>query len=594
MKVCLGQINTTPGDFDANLAAIKRGIDIASEARCDVVLFPELCIPGYLTQDLIYHPAYIDRNLEVLDEVCRYTVPLHAGLHVVLGYIARNRGPGKPFFNMAAVIRDGEVVGKYSKQLLPFYDVFDELRYYEPGEGLLILDIAGSRTGITICEDLWNDKGSDDYNYADNPMQQYRERGVDTILSLNSSPFVHGKTWQRLKVIAPGTVPGITLAYVNQRGGQDELVFDGQSFVVKNGDLVHLSSEVFEDSFDIIDTDSQPALIADVSEPSNRERVLEESVGVYDLLVLCLRDYVQKSGFEQLVVASSGGVDSAVVCKIACDAVGPQNVHAIRMPSIYSSLHSREDAVSLHHNLGCWDYEVEIKHTELVQMLNERYQRNGEEPGNLVGQVLRSGSYDRVADENVQARLRDVYVMHFSNAYGAMPLSTGNKTESACGYYTHFDMNFSFAPIKDLYKYEVVGIARTRPEIPENIWKKPPSAELAPGQTDEASLLSYAVLDPIVRAYVEEYISTFDLFASWVKDRLGEGQIISLDGQALSTWVSGNGAVLDFERMISLMGKMEYKRRQTCPGTKVSKVAFGIGRRIPIVEKWSWKKERSH
>lgn len=586
MKICLGQINTTPGDFAENIAAIKRGIDVASAAGCDVVVFPELCIPGYLSQDLIYHPAYIDRNLAGLDEVIAHTRRHAHSLHVVVGYIDRNHARGKPFFNRAAVIRCGEVLGTYTKQLLPFYDVFDELRYYEPGTSLLTLEIAGLRTGIAICEDLWNDKGSDNYNYAGNPMQQYREAGVDVILSLNSSPYVHDKSWQRIRTIGPGTADGLTVAYVNQRGGQDELVFDGQSFVLRNGHLLHLSTRVFEDTYDVVDIDKAP-VVKNVFDASNRSAVRSMSVDLYDLLVLCLKDYAHKSGFEELVLASSGGVDSATVCKIACDAVGASNVHAIRMPSIYSSQHSRDDAMQLHRNLGCWDYEVEISHESLVAMLNERFSIHRDETGNLVGEVLAGGRYARVADENIQARLRDVYLMHFSNAFGAMPLSTGNKTESACGYYTHFDMNFSFAPIKDLYKHEVFSIARAKNEIPFNIWQKPPSAELAPGQTDEASLLSYAVLDPIVRAYVEDYVSTFPLFREWSEGKLNEGETISLDNGILRDWLNGERAALDFQRMISLMGRMEYKRRQTCPGTKVSRVAFGIGRRIPIVDGWS-------
>ncbi|HJP51584.1 MAG TPA: NAD(+) synthase, partial [Pseudomonadales bacterium] len=286
----------------------------------------------------------------------------------------------------------------------------------------------------------------------------------------------------------------------------------------------------------------------------------------------------------ELVLASSGGVDSAVVCRLACDAVGARNVHAVRMPSIYSSQHSREDAILLHENLGCWDYEVEISHESVVAMLNTKYAVYPEDGSNLVTRKLQDG-YGAVADENIQARLRDLYVMHFSNAFGAMPLSTGNKTESACGYYTHFDMNFSFAPIKDLYKFQVLEIARTCPEIPDNIWKKPPSAELAEGQVDEESLLPYAVLDPVVHAYVEDYVSTFREFKNWVQERAGEE--ISMDPNRLLDWIKSETAFADFHRIISLMGRMEYKRRQTCPGIKVSKVAFGIGRRIPIVEKWS-------
>jgi NAD+ synthetase len=486
---------------------------------------------------------------------------------------------------MAAVILQGEIVRSYKKCLLPFYDVFDELRYFEPGTELAVLEIAGQKVGITICEDLWNDKGSDGYNYDRNPMSSYRKAGVDVIFSLNSSPYVEGKSWQRLNVIAPGTKPGISVVYVNQCGGQDELVFDGQSFVIRQGDLLHISSEVFSDSFDIVDLEKQSIIVEGAGDPANRELIESKSVELYDLLVLCLRDYTRKSGFEQLVLASSGGVDSAVVCKIACDAVGPKNVHAIRMPSIYSSDHSRDDAIELHENLRCWDYEVPVEHQSLIDMLNGHYQVHPDED-NLVAQKILSNSYSSVADENIQARLRDIYLMHFSNAFGAMPLSTGNKTEAACGYYTHFDMNFSFAPIKDLYKYQVVEIARNHSEVPQNIWKKPPSAELASDQSDEASLLPYSILDPIARAYVEDYISTYSGFGEWITSQVESGTRVSGDMEQLFKWSRSKSAEEDFSRIINLIGRMEYKRRQTCPGTKVSKVAFGIGRRIPIVEKW--------
>jgi NAD+ synthase (glutamine-hydrolysing) len=585
VRVCIGQINTTPGDFDGNLERIRRGIDAGGKAGCDAIVFPELTIPGYLSQDLIYDPRFIDRNIEVLQEVCTYSRD-HPRLNIVIGHIGRNDEVGKPFFNMAAVILEGQIISRYRKQLLPFYDVFDELRYFEPGSDLTVVDIAGKKVGIVICEDLWNDKGSDDYNYAGNPMDQYRKLGVDVIFSLNSSPFVHDKCWQRLRKIAAGSGPGTSVVYVNQYGGQDELVFDGQSFVVRDGDLLHLSREVESDTFEVVDLENSKALVTEVQKDQNRDIVQRLSVRLYDLLVLCLRDYVQKSGFRQLVLASSGGVDSAVVCKIACEAVGAENVHAIRMPSVYSSDDARDDAVLLHKNLGCWDYEVPIEHQSLIDRLNGHFDAHKDE-NNLVYQQLSSGNYGSVADENIQARMRDLFVMHFSNAYGAMPLSTGNKTESACGYYTHFDMNFSFAPIKDLYKFQVMDIARQHREIPENIWRKPPSAELAEGQSDEASLLPYAVLDAIVRAHVEDYLSTYSGFRIWIQEQLSSGNRISGDHDKLLKWADESSAEADFHRILSLIGKMEYKRRQTCPGTKVSKVAFGIGRRIPVVEKWS-------
>lgn len=571
MKVCLGQINTTPGDFAGNLEAMLKGIDAASEQQADLLVFPELSIPGYLSQDLMYHIRYVDRNLETLDKIVIASRSAHPDLHIVVGYIDRNLEAGKPFFNMSAVVRHGSIVGTYKKHLLPFYDVFDELRYFEPGHELLTFSVKGQQVGVTICEDLWNDKGSDDYNHKTNPFAQYRDQGVDIVVSLNSSPFVRGKPEQRLKVIAPGTVDGPTVVYVNQYGGQDELVFDGRSFVLAEGELLHLANQIDRDTFECVQLGPKPPVPPQLGAPS-----------LYDLLVLCLRDYVYKTGFQRLVLASSGGVDSAVVCQIACDAVGPENVHAIRMPSKFSSDHSRDDAVLLHQNLGCIDYEVPIDHEITVNFVNQELAQ-GKTAGNLVVDRLNEG-YGHVADENIQARLRDLYVMHFSNAFAAMPLSTGNKTESACGYYTHFDMNFSFAPIKDLYKFQVLEIAKNHSAIPENIWQKPPSAELAEGQTDEASLLPYSVLDPIVASHIEDYISTFDEFRNWC---VQNGSAFTSSTGELLQWLESDGAETSYRRIINMIGRMEYKRRQTCPGTKVSRVAFGIGRRLPIVEKWT-------
>lgn len=581
MKVCLAQINTTPGDFSGNFAAISAGIDAASNAGAEIVVFPELAIPGYLHQDLIYHSAYVQKNLEVLADVVRRTRGL-PGLHVVVGYIDRNDGPGKPFRNMAAVIADGGVICTYQKQLLPFYDVFDEARYYEPGSELALFDVGGVTVGVTICEDLWNDKGSDDYNYVNNPAEQYRRAGVSVLLSLNSSPYVLDKCWQRTRMIAEGNNADVTVVYVNQRGGQDELVFDGQSFVMRGQDLLHLGTEVFEDSYDIVDLGAEP-VIREV--PAQPDAVRALGVPLYDLLTLCLQDYAQKSGFSELVLASSGGVDSAVVCLLAAAAVGPDRVHAIRMPSKFSSDHSRSDAQTLHANLGCWDYEVPIDHDPVVHMLGQHYETHTS-ASNLVQKALGSNP-GSVANENIQARMRDLYLMHFSNAYGAMPLSTGNKTESACGYYTHFDMNFSFAPIKDLLKFQVVSLARAAEQVPDSIWQKPPSAELRPDQTDEESLLPYAVLDPIVKSYVEDYVSTLPGMAGWARTMRDEGVQITNDDARLDAWLASDAAESDHDRVIRLIGRMEFKRRQTCPGTKVSRVAFGIGRRIPIVEKWS-------
>lgn len=587
MKICIGQINTTPGDFEGNFIKIRTGIDAAVADGADIVIFPELCLSGYLSQDLIYHPAYIEQNLRYLSFVKEHACSADPQLVVVVGYINKSaKKSGKPFANMAAVIRGGKVEITYQKRLLPFYDVFDELRYFEPGQDLSVFEIEGEKIGIAICEDLWNDKGSDDYSYADNPLQQYRDAGINIIVSLNSSPFIQGKLWDRLQMISGSSDDELTIIYVNQIGGQDELVFDGQSFIVRNGDLLYLNAERRQDSYETIDLEQVRPIIQQVKEQENRQAIIDTSCSLQDMLVLCLRDYAVKSGFDELIVASSGGVDSAVVCLLAVEALGAKNVHAIRMPSRYSSQHSRDDALNLHQQLGCWDYLVPVEHSDVIDMLNNHYSQHRNNDANLVTRKMTSGQYNSVADENIQARMRDLYVMHFSNAFGAMPLSTGNKTESACGYYTHFDMNFSFAPIKDLYKYEVVKLAQQDKRIPSSIWQKPPSAELAVGQIDEDSLLPYAILDPIVKAYIEDYVSTFSDFEDWVSQQ-SEWMEISSDRGLLQKWLLSVASTQEYRKITKLIGKMEYKRRQTCPGTKVSRVAFGIGRRIPIVEKWS-------
>ncbi|MFL2504409.1 MAG: NAD(+) synthase [Candidatus Azotimanducaceae bacterium] len=578
MKVCLGQINTTPGDFPGNLLGIENGIKIASSQKADLVVFPELTITGYLSQDLLYDKDYIDAALNSLKKVQHFSSESDPNLYIVLGNVARNPGQGKPFRNNAVVINKGKVIGEYTKQLLPFYDVFDELRYFQPGTDLLCFKAKNKKIGVVICEDLWNDKDSDNYEDGKGPLVQYQKLGIDVLVSLNSSPYIQGKRetrFSRLLSIAK-TIPNIV--YVNQVGGQDELVFDGNSFVIDNGNLAFVARDVFDNSYPIVDIGNTGSNITTPKRERNSLQELEE------ILVLGLRDYVEKSGFDQVTVASSGGVDSALVCKLACDAFGPQKVHAVRMPSIYSSDDSKIDSVELHKNLGCWDYEIPVEHEPILRDLNDRYSLYTDQK-NLVRSKLDNSEYNEIADQNIQARLRDVYLMHFSNAYGAMPLSTGNKTESACGYYTHFDMNFSFAPIKDLYKYQVVELAMRDSRIPKNVWNKAPSAELAFGQTDEDNLLPYNILDPLVMAYVEESIGSFDLFRDWC--RINRPEHMGSDKEVLEEWLDSDQAPTEYERIARMIGKMEYKRRQTCPGTKVSKVAFGVGRRLPVVKKWS-------
>lgn len=567
MKIMTAQINTTPGDFSGNFERIKKGIDLAEQAKVDLLVFPELTIPGYLCQDLIYSQKFVDQNLRFLKQVVECT----KSAHVVVGYIDRNHsGGGKPYHNMAAVIHNGLIVATYKKQLLPFYDVFDEGRYFQPGTERTIVSIAGRKWGLLICEDCWNDKGQDDYNYRTNPISKYQKIGIENFICINSSPFVKHKPARRVLMLSEVAQKGAFI-YVNQIGGQDELVFDGHSCIYDEGRLIGIDCEMFEDSYNVHALNERKLVVHDW----NHDQLLE------NVLVLGMRDYARKSGFKEMVLGSSGGIDSALAAALAVKAVGKDNVHAIRMPSIYSSEGSKTDALKLHENLGLKDYILDVDHLPLIHKMNQSF-----------GEHSR---YNRVAEENAQARIRDVYIMHFSNAFGPLPIGTGNKTESACGYYTHFDMNMGYAPLKDLYKHDIYALAKKMAEIPSEIVNKSPSAELAPGQTDEGSLLPYSILDKIVEAYIEEYISDFEEFQKWLLYAPGRNDLPleniptrmlgpTLIEKYYAEFESSYVNRANYNRIIRMIDVNEFKRRQTCMGIKVSKVAFGIGRRVPVVK----------
>lgn len=598
MRLTIAEINTTPGDFKGNQKAILEGIQKAKEAKSDMVVFPELAIPGYLTQDLMYDPRYMSANFDVLCEICQACRDYDG--YAVVGHLDYSRaGVGKRFSNSASVIHRGTVVARYDKQLLPFYDVFHEGRYFEPGKNACILEICGRKVGILICEDVWNDKGDFTYTYANNPIAKYRELGVTTIISLNSSPWIQGKALQRVKMLGKAIEGSIKeIVYVNQCGGQDDLVFDGRSFVVvrepgcEHAALRHITKDSFHNTYDHVDLEYFQYEMR-LSEAQKESQYFEQCCEpkLKDMLVLSTRDYLYKNGFTEAVFGSSGGVDSAVVGMILADAIQPQNVHGISMPTSISSEHSKTDAKQLHDSLGIYHYEVPIDYQACLKQYNE----------NLAA-LLGSKKYNPVADENIQARLRDVVLMHASNAANIMPVATGNKTEAAVGYYTHFDMCLGFAPIKDIYKMQVIEIAKADPRIPANIWTKKPSAELAEGQTDEASLLPYPILDLIVKAYIESFVSEFDSFKNWLMlnnlwfDPGYHRQMSAYHNSELlnhpewfsevAKWSSQIKATQEYRRIIRLIMINEFKRWQTCVGPKVTPIAFGSGRRIPISKGW--------
>lgn len=577
MKTMLCEINTTPGDFEGNIQQIKDHILEGWNNDADLIVFPELSIPGYLCKDMMFRNGFIDKNLSGLQQIVAFcdTLGLAAKKHfaVIVGYIDANRsGIGKPFRNNAAVIQDGVVKATYTKQLLPFYDVFDEGRYFEPGTDLTIIDIDGHRWGIIICEDGWNDKGMDDYNYRVCPIQRYREVGVSNIISINSSPFVVDKPTLRENMISQASrLSQGKLIYVNQFGGQDELLFDGNSFIVDNGDIVFRTSR--DKSFNFYDD----ALENDAIHQYYPYRKEDD---IHRALVAGLEDYVLKSGFKDVVVCSSGGIDSAVVLALACEALGSSHVNAIAIPSKNNSSSSLADAIQLHKNLGCNSFQVGLDYEPLLKHINSS-----------LATTSLPEKYYPVADENIQARMRGLINMHFSNSRAALPLTTGNKTELALGYCTLYgDMTGGFAPISDLYKMEVYKLAAHINSlakfdlIPSNIINKTPSAELAPDQTDEASLMPYPILDHIVKTYVEGYVGDY---ASFLKFYVSYDSMKTFWDTHMKMELPANESdfIRQYNRMIALIDKAEFKRRQAAPGIKIHKVAFGSGRRIPIIKK---------
>lgn len=598
MKVLIGQINTTPGDFGGNIAKILSGLEyIKKTDKVDLAVFPELSICGYLSRDLIFETHYVERNLLALQQIIAYSSNIR-DVAIVVGYVDHNKtGVGKPFANMLAVVRNGTIMGTYQKHLLPFYDVFDEGRYYEPGTQLLTLKIAGKKVGFTICEDVWNDKETDDYCYEDNPVESYRKVGIDVMVNISSSPFVQGKPTRRYKMLKNICVDkndGFDLIYVNQIGGQDDLVFDGHSCVIRKGcGCIHISDpsedpKVYSHHV-IVDMDAPCEFMT-----SDVNKVDKESQTkiLYTMLLQGLYDYVTKSGFKSIVLGSSGGIDSAVVAVLACEAFGPKNVNCIMMPSVYSSDGSVTDAKELHKNLGCNEFMSPIEHEHLAHII--KCSANIEDVVGVDAMNQRQPEwkykvkvdYNKSADENIQARLRGLYVMYFSNAFGYLALTTGNKTELATGYCTLYgDMNGGFAPISDLYKMQVYDIARyintkaKKELIPKAIIDKAPSAELAPDQTDEASLLPYPILDVIVKSYVEDYVDTFSDLDTYAYNNRIEYK------SPLGPWLLKASAHDDYYRILKLINNNEFKRRQSAPGIKVSRVAFGSGRRLPIVKK---------
>jgi NAD+ synthase (glutamine-hydrolysing) len=534
VRVALGQIDPTVGDLAGNVDRMVEMAARATEQRADVVCFPELAITGYPPEDLVLHPEFVDDNLSALDELARRTA---GGCAVVTGFV--DRSPGG-LHNSSALLRDGAVEARYAKIKLPNYGVFDEKRYFVPGEASCSVRMRSSNVGLSVCEDAWA---------PGPPFDAYARAHVPVVLNINASPYHRHKRDERLRILRERVAEtGAWFVYVNAVGGQDELVFDGASMVVSpDGELAH-HLPAFEEDLLVVEIEGAS------SSADAREAWPDGAADVYGALVLGLRDYVLKNGFHEVVLGLSGGIDSALVATLAADALGPGAVRALAMPSPYSSPGSIDDAVEVARRLG-------IRLDELrIDDAFKAYQAT-------LDDVFRD-TEEGLAEENLQARIRGNLLMALSNKFGSIVLATGNKSEMAVGYSTLYgDLAGGFAPIKDVPKTLVYELARWRnarrgtPPIPDSVLEKPPSAELRPGQMDTDSLPPYDMLDPIIEAYVEE-------------DRSPEAILA----------VGGDPALV--ERVVTMIDRAEYKRRQAPPGVKITPKAFGRDRRLPITNRY--------
>jgi NAD+ synthase (glutamine-hydrolysing) len=543
VKIALGQINPTVGDFSGNAAKIIQFALEARSAGAGLILFPELAVCGYPPRDLVERPSFVARNRETVEHIAAET----QGIAVICGMVTPAAAEsGKAVMNSAAFLRDGRIEFVQSKMLLPTYDVFDEMRNFAPAKSQQLFNFCGNRMALTICEDAWNDKHFWHRRlYGVDPVEELVRTGGNFVLNISASPFWLGKRELRHDMLASiARNQKVPVAMVNQVGGNDSLVFDGSSLVIAPDGQVIAQGKSFEE--DLIYFDSQ-ALTGEM-----HEQIVGEEASAYGALVLGTRDYVRKCGFQRAIVGLSGGIDSALTASIAADALGPENVIGIGMPGPYSSPGSIDDARALAANLKI--------RFELLS-IDEIYRSTSQ----TLSAVF-AGLPEDATEENIQSRARGMLLMALSNKFGALVLSTGNKSELAVGYCTLYgDMVGGLAVISDVPKtlvYRLSAYVNSRRKvIPEATIEKPPSAELRPDQRDSDSLPPYDVLDAILEDYVEESYSAEQIAAAHHFDL----ELV--------------------RRVLRMVERSEYKRQQAAPGIKISAKAFGYGRRFPIAAK---------
>jgi NAD+ synthetase len=542
MKVYIGQLNTTVGALSSNAEAIRRAYDDGVRAGADVVLVPELAVTGYPPRDLLDRAYFIDAAQQVKDSL----VAMTGDTALIFGCPVRNtQWCGKPLHNAAIVGRNGKLLLEQHKTLLPTYDVFDEMRYFEPGRGVHVIELAGYRVGVCVCEDFWfDDEAFGTKLYCANPVDDLARQDAEVFLNISASPFNAGKRrarWEIFSKIAHRY--DAPLVYVNQVGGNDELLFDGSSIVFDKTGQTIFCAPAFEEHGSLVHLQGSPCeMVLSLGE--------EEEIGL--ALVLGLRDYIRKCGFTDVVLGLSGGIDSALTAALAVEALGAEHVTGIAMPSQFSSQHSVDDARSLAENLGIAFHIVPI--ADIYQPYDVALE-----------QLFHEKKFD-TTNENVQARIRGNILMAWSNRTGALVLTTGNKSELAVGYCTLYgDMAGGLNLLGDVYKTMVYRVARwvnrERELIPESTLTKAPSAELRPNQTDQDTLPPYDILDGILKLYIEEWLEVDQIAAAGFDREL-------------------------VQRMLKLVDTNEFKRQQGAPTIRVSEKAFGSGRDMPIAQRW--------
>ncbi len=540
MKIGFAQINPTVGDINGNQKLIEKAYAELVSQGADLVVTPELAITGYPPQDLLFQSRFVPRNLDALKALAAIT----ARIPLIVGFADFHAGTGKPLLNAAAVLQHGEIIAKVAKSRLPTYDVFDEDRYFEAATSSEPVLINGKRIGITLCEDIWTEPFLPRPLYGPSPVESLVDQGAELLINLSASPFTVGKPRRRLQMLGDvARAHHVPIAYCNCTGANDQLIFDGHSLLLAADGSPVMQLPGFRETLAVGDLDSAP-----LSQPD----FLCDEEALFEALTLGIRDYLRKCGFRSAVLGLSGGIDSAIVASLAANALGPENVVGVTMPSQFSSDGSVQDSKRLAETLG-------IRFLNLpIQPAFETFRSQFRE--------LFAGLPENETEENMQPRLRGMTLMALSNKFGHLVLSTGNKSELAVGYCTLYgDMCGGLAVISDVPKTMIYRLARwinrAREIIPWNTIEKPPSAELRPNQLDQDTLPPYEVLDPILELYVEHQLSLDEIVAH---------------GFAPETvrWIL---------RRVSLN---EYKRAQSAPGLKITPRAFGIGRRMPIAQRY--------